>query len=149
MSSFDDAEKFLISIVEAVHLTEYGSCVLDWSRQPCPHNMSCVSGRDGIACRNLVIVKGDAQSLSHTEKLYKEQKIMLDKALVSNSPFSPEWIRTATEKIKNMKTIIEIHKEAAASKEIGEASFPFPDGAMPESITFKKERTEMRRLEDR
>lgn len=149
LSSFDDAEQFLISIVEAVHLTEYGSCVLDWSRQPCPHAMACLSGRDGIACRNLVIAKGDAQSLAHTEKLYKEQKIMLEKATASGSPYSPNWISTITEHINNMKTIIEIHKEAAASKEVGEAAFPFPDGATPESITFQNERNEMRKLENR
>lgn len=147
--SYEQAEEFLVSVIEATHLTEYGACVLDWSRQPCPHHMSCLTGRDGIACRNLVIVKGNPQSLVQIEREYKVQKLTLEKAVASESPFSQDWIKTITAKINNMKTIIEIHKDSLANNEVGIPTFPFPDGSTPESITFGKDAAEMRRMENR
>ena len=37
--SLEEAEKFLEAAVEAVHITEFGACVLDFARRPCPHHL--------------------------------------------------------------------------------------------------------------
>jgi hypothetical protein len=141
----DEAEQFLEAVVEAIHFTEFGVCVLDWARQPCPHHLNCLTGRDGKACRHLVIKKGDFRSLVQIEVLLRNTKKAQSKALAADGPFIKDWLDHNEVLLINLEELRKIHKQAIADGTQGEIIHPFPDGAAREAIIAAKDEAEMGR----
>lgn len=145
--SLEEAEQFLESVIEAVHFTEFGSCVLDWARQPCPHHLNCVTGRDGKSCRHLVVKKGDERSLVQIETLLRNTKKSLEVAEQSESHYLSDWINHNTVLIINLEELKQIHLAAIGDGTVGEIVAPFPGGATREAIIAAKDFAEMQTME--
>lgn len=143
--SLEEAEQFLEAVIEAIHFTEFGMCVLDWARQPCPHHLNCLTGRDGRACRHLVIKKGDLKSLVQIEALLRNTKLAHSKALEADGPFIKDWLDHNEVLMINLEELRKIHRQAIADGTQGEIVHPFPDGATREAIIAGKDEAEMRR----
>lgn len=143
--SLEEAEQFLEAVIEAIHFTEFGVCVLDWARQPCPHHLNCLTGRDGKACRHLAIKKGDLKSLVQIEALLRNTKVAQSKALEADGPFLKDWLDHNEVLIINLEELRKIHRQAIAEGTQGEIVHPFPDGASREAIIAAKDEAEMSR----
>lgn len=138
----EHADEFLRSSIEAVHVTEYGACVLDFARQPCPHHLNCVSGKDGKACRHLVIKPGNVVSL---EAVQKQLRIAVaQRAKIKGSgTYVKDWANQTDVQIKNLLAIESAHLQVETAP--GAAVFPFPEGANPQAIIEAKDRAEFQK----
>ncbi|MBE0576849.1 MAG: hypothetical protein IH613_13245 [Desulfuromonadales bacterium] len=145
--SIDDAEEFLEAAVEAVHVTEFGACVLDFARRPCPHHLVCFTGRDGKSCRYLVVRVGDKAGLDEVEKMIDLTRRTLSAAKKSKGTYSREWVDHNEVILDNLNAVKDCHLDAIKNGRTGQAVFVFPKGASPEAIAEMKEIEDRRKLD--
>lgn len=145
----EEAEKFLEAAIEAVHVTEFGACVLDFARRPCPHHLVCFTGRDGKSCRYLVVRVGDKDSLSEVEKMIDWTRLTLVAAGKSDGVYSQEWIDHNEVVLDNLSAVRDCHLDAINNGRTGQAVFAFPKGASPEAIAEVHENEDRIKLDER
>ena len=67
-------DEFARLVVPAVHTTDFGYCVHDYTASPCQLYMDC------IHCQDLVCVKGDAEKEAFLRQRLEEVKALMGKA---------------------------------------------------------------------
>lgn len=77
--SREQAEQYLKASLRMVNPMPHGACTLDWSRLPCPHHLSCLSGGSDQKgpCEHLLVDKNDTSQITELKRIKREAQYIV------------------------------------------------------------------------
>ncbi|MBX3253506.1 MAG: hypothetical protein KF862_05140 [Chitinophagaceae bacterium] len=100
----ENAESFLATHANALHITPFGACSHDFSLNPCPKHLQCWNG-----CSNLNLTGSEHEIKNLQNLLENSEKALTQMKMEAEGEFGSDvWINSLENKIENLKKGLEL-----------------------------------------